>query len=162
MSTISWKELERQAPEFAEAGRRLLFEEVAFIATVSRAGKPRVAPFCPIFAGDHVYVSAGATTSKRYDLEDDGRYVVHALLGPSDEEFQIAGRGVLLAEGAERAAVHAAIHFQFDPEDPVFRLEIERSLWGHWEKVGQPGTYPVKRRYRAGEGERPVEVGSPV
>lgn len=153
---ISFAELEEAAPAFGAAGRRLLEGEVAFIATVSRAGHPRLAPFCPIFSGDHVYVSAGARTAKRWDLQNDGRFVVHALLGPSDEEFQIAGRGVLVAGDAERARVHADIRFQFDPEDPVFRLEIERSLWGHWEKVGQPGTYAVRIRYRVGEGESPV------
>jgi hypothetical protein len=154
---MSWKEFEAAAPEFARAGRRLLVQDdgvaMAFITTVSRRGDPRMAPFCPIFSGDDIYVSAGSKTSKRYDLQNDGRYVMHALLGPSDEEFQLAGRGVLVGDDAERAQVHADIPFQFGPDDPVFRLGIERSLWGHWEKVGQPGTYPVRRRYRVGEGE---------
>lgn len=57
---------------------------------------------------------------------------------------------------AERSRVHDDIPFQFAASDPVFRLEIERSLWGHWEKVRQPGTDPVRRRYRAGEGESPA------
>jgi hypothetical protein len=152
VTAISWREFELEAPEFAEAGRRLLTGEVAYIATVSRAGNPRLAPFCPIFSGDHIYVSAGSRTAKRYDLENDGRYVMHAMLGTSDEEFQLAGRGPLVTDAAERAQVHADIAFQFDAVDPVFRLEIERSLWGHWEKVGQPGTYPVRSRYRVGDG----------
>jgi len=154
--SISFAALEAAAPAFGAAGRRLLEGEVAFIATVSRAGNPRLAPFCPIFSGDHVYVSSGAKTAKRHDLQNDGRFVLHALLGRNDEEFQLAGRGVLVADAAERARVHADIRFQFDPGDPIFRLEIERALWGHWEKVGQPGTYPVRKRYRVGEGESPA------
>jgi hypothetical protein len=154
--TISWRAFERVAPEFGRAGRRLLVGEVAFLATVSRSGDPRLAPVSPIFSGDHIYVSAGAKTPKRYDLEHDGRYVMHAMLGPSDEEFQLAGRGLLVTGAAERAQVHADIQFQFQREDPVFRLEIARSLWGHWEKAGQPGTYPVRRRFRVAEGESPA------
>jgi hypothetical protein len=153
---VSFRKFEGAAPEFGRAGRRLLVGEVAFLATVSRRGAPRLAPVSPIFSGDHLYVSAGAKTPKRYDLENDGRYVMHAMLGPSDEEFQLAGRGALVTDAAERERVHADFQFQFQRDDPVFRLEIERSLWGHWEKVGQPGTYPVRRIFRVAEGESPA------
>jgi hypothetical protein len=154
---LSFRDFSQQAPEFAAAARRMLTEDggpsVAFLGTVARDGRPRLAPFSPIFSGDDLFVSAGSRTPKRYDLVNDGRYVLHAMLGENDEELQLAGRGELVADAAARASVHADISFQFDAEDPIFRLAIERSLWGHWEKVGQPGTYPVRRRWKLGEGE---------
>jgi hypothetical protein len=49
----SWADFERLAPEFAEAAHRLLIGSdgvaIAFLATVTRANHPRLAPVCPIF-----------------------------------------------------------------------------------------------------------------
>jgi hypothetical protein len=152
---VSFRHFESEAPELASAARRLLTEDggaaVAWIATVARDGRPRIAPFCPIFSGDDVYVSAARKTPKRFDLQNDGRYVLHAMLGDSDEELQLAGRGVLVGDPAVVARVHADISFQFDAEDPLFRLGLERCLWGYWENVGQPGTRPIRKRWRTRE-----------
>ncbi len=55
----SWVEFERLAPDFTEAARRLLIGSdevaIAFLATVTKANAPRLAPVCLIFCGDHVY-----------------------------------------------------------------------------------------------------------
>lgn len=150
----SWAEFEASATGFAEAGRRLLVGAdgvaIAFLATVSRAGRLHLAPVCPIFCEGRLYLSAGARTPKRRDLDDQGSYVLHAFLGGSDEEFQLAGRAREVRDEAERAAVHRAIPFPaFQPEDPIFELGIERCLWCWWENAGQPDTRPVRRRWSA-------------
>jgi hypothetical protein len=49
-----------------------------------------LAPVCPIFCEDHVYLSVGAGTPKKDDLRLRQHYVLHAFLGNNDEEFQIA------------------------------------------------------------------------
>ena len=51
-----------------------------------------------------------------------------------------------VTDAAERDSVHVAITFQFERADPIFSLDVDRCFWGYWEKVGQPGTYPVKER----------------
>jgi hypothetical protein len=147
---------ERAAPELASTGRRLLVGAdgvaIAFLATVSGRGSPALAPVCPIFCGDHLYVSAGSRTPKVGHLRTTGSYVLHAFLGENDEEFQVSGTASEVLEAEERAAVHDAIRFAaFEREDPVFRLAIERALWVYWERVGQPGTRPVRRRWREAE-----------
>ena len=54
---------------------------------------------------------------------------------------------------AERAAAHAAIPFAaFATSDPIFRLAIDRALWVHWERVGQPDTRAVRRRWPSAPG----------
>ncbi len=151
----AWADLERQAPAFGEAGRRLLVGSdgvaIAFLATTDAAGSPHLSPVCPVFCGDHLYLSAGAPTPKARDLRERGDYVLHAFLGAEDEEFQLAGSAVAVDDPAERAAVHDAIPFAaFEREDPVFRLEISRALWVYWERVGQPDTRAVRRRWVAG------------
>jgi len=151
----SWAELEASAPDFAEAGCRLLVGHdgvaIGFLACVSAHGLPHLSPVCPIFCGDQLYLSAGAHTPKASDLRATGVYVLHAFLGARDEEFQIAGRALLVEDPTERSAVHAAIRFAaFQRADPIFRLAIDRALWVYWERVGQPDTKAVRRRWQRG------------
>lgn len=153
----SWSQFEEAAPEIAAAGRRRLVGPdgvaLGFLATVSADGVPHLSPVCPIFAGSDLYLSAGAHTPKAGDLRASGRYVLHAALGANDEEFQIAGRAHEVLDSAERAAIHAAIPFAaFKTTDPIFRFSIERALWVYWERVGQPDTKPIRRRWSSAEG----------
>ena len=143
----------RAVADFAEAARRLFVHPdgnaIGFIATVSTAGRPHLCPVCPIFCGEHLYLSAGGHTPKVEDLRDNGEYVLHAFLGENDEEVQLAGRAREVLDHAERSAVHRAIPFAaFDRSDPVFRFDIERAFWVFWERVGQPDTRPIRKRWR--------------
>ena len=149
---VSWAEFERAAPDFAAAGRRLLVGSdggaIGFLATVGRRGAPHMAPVCPIFCDDHLYLSAGIATPKVRDLRNDGAFALHAFLGQNDEEFQIAGSAAEVTDPAERGAVHDAIPFAaFNRADPIFRLVIERALWVYWERVGRPDTKAIRRRW---------------
>jgi len=153
----SWSDFEASAPEFGAAGRRLLVGPdgvaIGFLASASEYGTLHLSPVCPIFCGAHLYVSAGRRTPKVTDLRTAGDYVLHAFLGANDEEFQVAGSALEVRDPAERSAVHAAIPFAaFETSDPIFRLSIERSLWVYWERVGQPDTNAVRRRWRQNQG----------
>jgi hypothetical protein len=153
----SWFDFEKIAPEFGAAGRRLFIGPdgvaIGFLASVSPTGASHLSPVCPIFCGVHLYVSAGAHTPKALDLRGSGVYVLHAFLAANDEEFQVAGRALEVHDSAERAAVHAAIPFAaFKTTDPIFRLSIERALWVYWERVGQPDTKAVRRRWSPARG----------
>ncbi len=152
---MDWAEFERAAPDFAAAGIRLLTQHdgiaIGFIATVHQA--LHLAPVCPIFCERGVYLSVGASTPKRRDLDRDGRYVLHAFLAADDEEFRIAGRAEPINDSQLCSRVHQAIRFgAFDRDDPIYHLRIESSMWGYWEQVGRPGTRPVRRHWRARAG----------
>lgn len=150
---ISWQMFAQRAPTFAEAGTRLFDHggdgvSIGFLATVTATMKPRLAPVCPIFFGQGIYLSVGAPTPKRADLIERGDYVLHTFLGADDEEFQIAGRAKLVNDQSEHDGVVAAIPFgAYDANDPIFELLIERALWVHWENVGRPGSRPIKQRW---------------
>jgi hypothetical protein len=151
---VSWADLEADAPAFAAAGRRLLIGDdgvaIGFLATVGARGAPHLGPVCPIFCPPHLDVSAGVRTPKVADLRANGVSTLHAFLGANDEEFRVSGRAAEVDAPRERAAVHAAIRFaSFQRDDPIFRLGLERALWVFWERVGQPGTQAVRRRWRA-------------
>lgn len=153
----SWSQFDMAAPEFGAAGRRTLVGPdgvaIGFLASVGAHGVPHLSPVCPIFCGAHLYVSAGAHTPKVDDLRASGRYVLHAFLAAKDEEFQVAGGAFEVSDAAERAAVHSAIPFgSFKTADPIFQLSIERALWVYWERVGQPDTRPIRRRWSSTQG----------
>lgn len=151
---VSWDEFARRAPELAEAGRALLCPNgkvaIGFLATVSARGDPGLAPVCPIFCDGHVHLSVAAASPKRRHLDADGRYVLHAFLGPSDREFQIAGLAERVDDSVTRQRVQAAIPFAaYGVGDPIYRLAIRRCLFAYWENAGQPDTRVVRLRYRA-------------
>ncbi len=151
---MRWREFETAQPDLATAGRQRLVGAdgvaIAFLATVSTMGRPRMAPVCPIFCDADLYLSVGAHTPKANDLRRHGAYVLHAFLGDNDEEFQIAGFASEIADPQHRARVHSAIRFgAFKVADPIFQLDIDRALWVYWERVGQPDTKPIRRTFRS-------------
>ncbi len=150
MST--WARFRLDCPKLEEAGRRLLIGEdgvaIAFLATSNAAGIPHLSPVCPIFTHDALYLSAASQSPKVRDLRSNGEFALHAFLGESDEEFQVSGRAEETTDPSERAAVHDAILFpSFDRAHPIFRLSIDRALWVHWERAGQPDMKAIRERW---------------
>ena len=150
----TWGELERAQPEMAALLRSLLgWIPIAYLATVRRDGSPRVHPVCPILAGEGMYVAvAGASapqpSPKRFDLANDGRYALHALPGKRDDEFYVTGRARLVDDAAERRLVVETAKHSIREDDWVFELGIDYAMTAHWEKVGEPDTYPVRSYWR--------------
>ena len=150
---MNWRKFASEAHEFAAAGRRLLTGDdgisIGFIAT-ARNNRPHLAPVCPFFHDDGLYLSATARSPKARDLQDNGRYTLHAFLGSGDEEFQVSGRARLIVEPGERTTVHAAIPFASSSvSDPLFELTAESALWVYWENPGQADTRPIRKRWKA-------------
>ena len=150
-----WAEFAAQEPEIAAAGWRLLGADgvaIGFLATAGPAGRPHLAPVCPIFAGGRLYVSVPPATPKCRDLAQTGHYVLHAFLGPQDEEFAITGHAGAIDDPDERATVHAAIRFgSFHREHPIFHLGIASCRWVRWD---DPGAATTRRRIRRWGAER--------
>lgn len=150
MPFLSWSDFRQAAPEIAAIGSRLLHHpdhgEVAILATTGRSGAPRVAPVCPVFTEQGMYILASAATPKVAQFRRDPRYALHAQVGADDLEFQVSGRVRVVDSTAERSEVLAAVPFEsFDPEDPIFELLIDRALTVTWPSPGQP----VKLRWVA-------------
>lgn len=147
--TRSWAKVKSAEPEYAEAGERLFIGDdgiaIGFFTT-STNDIPSVAPVCPVFHANDIYLVAGASTPKAKGLLTNPHYALHAFLGANDEEFRISGRADLVLESSERSAVHDAIPFaSYDANDPIFRLGVTSILWVYWENVGQTNTTPVRR-----------------
>jgi hypothetical protein len=111
---VSWSRFASSTEVLAASGRRLLGgaggNPIAFLATASPTGNPRLAPVCPIFSGDDLFLSIAQSSPKCSDLRTTGRYTLHAFLGENDEEFQISGGASLLQNPSEIAAEIGRAH----------------------------------------------------
>jgi hypothetical protein len=150
---ISWREFRQLKPDWADAAERLRLQPIAdkdgigFLATVSKKGRPRMAPVCPVYATGNLWLSVAGQTVKSFDLNNDGRFVLHAFLGDSDEEFQISGQVRIVDSTEEKAEVQRAITFQNNSDDMICELTLNRALWAYWINPGQPDTRVVRQTW---------------
>jgi hypothetical protein len=145
----TWADLESEAPEIAESGRRLL-PEVSFLATVDAAGRPRLHPFCPAVAGGRLWAFVMEESPKRRDLDRSGWFAIHALPGPRDEQFYVAGRAARCRDADARLAALAAMPYDdADERHLLYEFSPDRALWTTWENFQQPGMRPIHRAWRA-------------
>lgn len=137
-----WQELEHAQPQIAAAGTRLLAEnEVAFLATISASGRPRIHPFVPKICRGRLVAFIMTSSPKAQDLVLRKQYSVHASLGTEDEEFFVSG----IAETCEpdtafRDEVIVAMGFATGVDDShrLFEFKIDRALWTRWLDFGTP------------------------
>jgi uncharacterized pyridoxamine 5'-phosphate oxidase family protein len=145
----TWAELEAAVPEIAAAGRRLLERfEVAYLATVSKAGWPRVHPFCPALARGRLWAFIMEESPKRRDLDDNGRFAIHMMPGDEDEEFYIAGSARRQPDTALRELALAAMPYDdADERHILYEFFPRHALWTTWENFQKPGMRPVHRSW---------------
>ena len=147
---VTWAQFETAEPELAELGRGLLEQhQLAYLATVRADGAPRLHPVSPKIIEGRLYVCTPRSSPKAQDQIRDGRYVMHLLPGRNDDEFRLRGRARLITEPAELERILAEGPHYFRIEDYLFEYDIEEAATAYWVSVGQPGTYPVRRSWRA-------------
>lgn len=149
--TVNWKEFESEAPELAYAGKKMLQGadgvSIGFLSTTSNLS-PNIAPVCPVFSGEGLYLISSKETPKTTDLMSNPNYALHAFLGRNDEEFRVSGKAYLIESESKRNRVHRDIPFSsFNTDDPVFELTIERALSVTWENVGKEDTKAVRIKW---------------
>ena len=95
----TWAELAQQRPDFAEAGRRLLYQHgvgLAFLATIRKDTGPRLHPICPLLTEDGLFAFI-IPSPKQQDLLRDGRFAMHSFPCPDNEDaFYLTGRARLV------------------------------------------------------------------
>jgi hypothetical protein len=146
----TWEQFEGAAPEVAGAGRKLFDRyEVAYLATVSAAGWPRVHPFCPAIAGGRLWAFIIDESPKRRDLDSNGRFAIHTMPGDEDEQFYLQGLARREPGPELRDFALAAMPYN-DADDRHILYEFcpRRALWTTWENFQKPGMRPVHRAWR--------------
>ena len=145
----TWAEFEAAEPEMAAIGAGLLARfHLAYLATVRADGSPRVHPVSPFIIEGRLIVATPSESPKAGDQLRDGRYVIHMLPGKDDAEFRVRGRARLVAPGPLRRTVLRDGPHYVKEHDCIFEYDIEEAATAYWMNVGQPGTYPVRERWR--------------
>ena len=148
-----WSDLEREAPELAAGGARLLTQfglGLGFLATVRADGGPRLHPFCPLLTDGSLWGFIG-DSPKLYDLRRDGRFAIHSFPSPErDDEFYAHGRAVEITDDEVIARVRAAYQAPIQSEDEtLFELTLDRALLALYGP--RPSWPPEYTRWRASD-----------
>jgi hypothetical protein len=85
---LPWQVFAAEEPALASLGATLLDRyRMAYLATTTVNGAPRVHPVCPAIIEGRLLVGINPHTPKNADLRRDPRCVLHALPGEDDQEF---------------------------------------------------------------------------
>ncbi len=144
--TRAYSEFEAETPDIAAAFRRLLAaNEVAFLATVSTNGKPRLQPFVPRVVNGRLLAFIMDDSPKIRDLDDNGNCALHTLPGEEDEECYLNGRA-RRADQSLRDVAAQAMGFATGVDDHhiLFEFQIDRALWTRWLDFGTPDHRPTR------------------
>jgi hypothetical protein len=130
---VTWSELDAAAPAIAAEGRRLLYargDGEALLATVRGDEPPRIHPINVGVVDGRLYAFL-LRSAKRVDLEQDGRYALHAHQDPAaPDEFSVRGRAHLIDDADVRAAVGGAWFFEIDETYHLFEFSIDSAVLG--------------------------------
>lgn len=145
----TWAAMAAEVPDLAAAGRALLYQHgvgLAYLATVTAGGDPRLHPICPLLDGAGMYAFI-VPSPKRRDLHRDGRYALHSFPRDDDEDaFYLTGRAHPVDDQETRrtlAAQYVAERTQFavptpDPAQHLFTFDITRCLLTRTTGHGDP------------------------
>jgi hypothetical protein len=144
VTDAGWRDLEAAAPRIAAAGAALLDRTngAALLATVRGADTaPRLHPVTVGLVDGGLYVFV-LDSAKRRDLEEDGRYALHAHQDPAaPAEFSVRGRAQLVPAGAVRDRVATGWFFEVDDTYWLFELRIETAILGERSADEWPPRY---------------------
>jgi hypothetical protein len=131
--SATWAEFEAAMPDMATVGRTLLHQYggigLGMLATTRKDGGPRVHQVCPHVVADGLWVFITPRSPKRFDLERDGRYALQTFpCEDRDDSFYCTGPAVRFDDAAVRAAVEPEFKSRVEPEEILFRLDVERAL----------------------------------
>jgi hypothetical protein len=145
---VNWSDFENDAPDLAEAGKKLLYQRgvgLGFLATLRKDGAPRLHPVCPTVVDGHLYALIGPSP-KRGDLKRDGRYALHTFPAAEvDDEFLVMGRATFIDDPAIADKVRndlVARGMTSSADELPFEFGIERVM--HAKYPGGHGTWPPK------------------
>lgn len=144
---FSWHQLEAEAAQIASFGKARLDGKVAYLATVSAAGQPRVHPVTPVIGSGRCFIFAEPNSSKVRDLEANGHYSLHCSMtdsSGSSGEFKMTGQAVRIEDSTIRLAAEADCNFRPAAKSLLFELLLADVV-----ATSYKGGRPDRRRWSA-------------
>lgn len=152
----SWAAFAAQAPDLAEAGRRLLYRDgetaSAYLATVALDAGPRVHPVFPVLTDSELWLFIVNLSPKYRDLRRNGRFALHTLpTAAGGQEFHIRGSAFEVADPDTRNRVVAATDGRQGCHDyeALFRCELLSVLFTRWDDWGTERAWPNYSKWHA-------------
>jgi Pyridoxamine 5'-phosphate oxidase len=130
----TWQDFAAAEPELADFAFERLDERIAYLATVTADGAPRVHPVSPFIGAGRLFVYMEPTSPKVRDLGRDPRYSLHGSVENNDGgegELSVSGRARLVLDPGQRAlAFDTAREAGQSPQERyvVFELALERVI----------------------------------
>ncbi|MEM7112286.1 MAG: pyridoxamine 5'-phosphate oxidase family protein [Chloroflexota bacterium] len=136
---MSWQALEAANPDLAAFGKQRLHGLTAYLATVDKAGHPRVHPVTPIIGEGRLFLFMEPTSPKGFDVKRNGRFALHCAVENNEGgagEFYIRGTGRFTDNPDDRAA--ATRISAYSPHDRyiLFEFDIHFALSTHYSDDG--------------------------
>jgi hypothetical protein len=130
----TWDEFAAAAPELAAAGLALLERNgpaEGLLATVRDDVPPRIHTVKVGVVAGRLLTFVIVGSAKTRDLEEDGRYALHAHLDPDvPNEFLLRGRATAVSDATLRGTAVAAWPFEVDDGYALYDLSIDHALLG--------------------------------
>jgi hypothetical protein len=130
----TWDEFAAAAPELAAAGLALLERSgpaEGLLATVRDDVPPRIHTVKVGVVAGRLLTFVIVGSAKTRDLEEDGRYALHAHLDPDvPNEFLLRGRATAVSDATLRGTAVAAWPFEVDDGYALYDLSIDHALLG--------------------------------
>ncbi len=134
----TWSEFATAAPTLATYGEvRFNRARVAFLATISQDGSPRVNPVAPVICQERLLLFIEPSSPKAADLRRDGRYSMHSLVDNVSGvggEFSIKGRATPIDDPAMRQDAIDASCYTPPDEYVLFELTVDAALSRDYEE----------------------------
>lgn len=147
----TWNEFAAAAPELAAAGLATLERNgpaEGLLATVRDGVPPRIHTVKVGVVDGRLLTFVIVGSAKTRDLDEDGRYALHAHLDPAvPHEFLVRGRATAVSDATLRAAAVAAWPFEIDDGYALYELSIDHALLG--ERASADDWPPVYTSWRA-------------
>ncbi|MPZ99748.1 MAG: pyridoxamine 5'-phosphate oxidase [Dehalococcoidia bacterium] len=144
---MTWAAFAEGAPDLATFARERLHGRVAYVATATREGAPRVHPVTPIIDGERLFLFMEPTSPKGHDLRHNPRYALHCSVedshGGGGEVF-LRGRAEPVEDPALRALAVAAASYEVAERYVCFTLSVEQAVATRYTDAG-----PARERWRA-------------
>src|SRR6266536_1160800 len=133
---MRWEEFVEACPEIGSvAQQRFERDQLVLLGTVSRDGWPRISPCELDFVQGELLMGMMWRSPKALDLLRGSPLVVHSVQADrraTEPDIKLMGRGVDVADPADREAFREAIRRRIDwaPEEPnyhLFAFRVERA-----------------------------------
>ena len=149
---VKWDKFAETSPALAAKGQALLFQYgpgLAFLATVRKAGGPRVHPVCPVISHSRLYLLVMPDSPKKWDLMRDGKFALQSFPEdrPDSDEFYLSSLALPIDDESIFNAVITDAKHQASRDEILFELTIDRAMHTRWEGFGTPDLRPVHMKW---------------